>query len=67
MAAKRAFKVSLTATIVAAICCFTPVLVWLLTAIGLAGLVGWIDYVALPALGIFAALTLIYFFKMRAA
>jgi len=37
-------------TIVAAICCFTPVLVIGLGVAGLAAWVGWIDYVVVPAL-----------------
>ncbi|MAW86276.1 MAG: hypothetical protein CMJ42_07090 [Phyllobacteriaceae bacterium] len=44
-------------TVVAALCCFTPVLAILLGAVGLSALLGWIDYVLLPALMIFIALT----------
>ncbi len=35
---------------VAALCCFTPVLVLLLGAVGLAALTGYLDYVLLPVL-----------------
>ena len=35
---------------VAAVCCFTPALVILLGVVGLSGLVGYLDYVLLPAL-----------------
>jgi mercuric ion transport protein len=44
-------------TVVAAICCFTPVLVVLLGAVGLSALTGYIDVVLLPALAVFLALT----------
>lgn len=44
-------------TLVAALCCFTPVLVVLLGAVGLSAVIGVLDYVLLPALFIFAALT----------
>ena len=44
-------------TVVAALCCFTPVLAILLGAVGLSALLGWIDYVLLPALMIFIGLT----------
>lgn len=44
-------------TLVAALCCFTPVLVVLLGAVGLSAVLGWIDYVLLPALLFFVALT----------
>ena len=37
---------------VAALCCFTPLLVWVFAALGLAGLTALIDIVLLPLLGI---------------
>ncbi|GAW37440.1 membrane transport protein MerF [Roseovarius sp. A-2] len=45
-------------TVIAALCCFTPVLVVLLGAVGLSAWLGWIDYVLLPTLAFFIALTL---------
>lgn len=45
-------------SVVAALCCFTPVLVVLLGAVGLSALLGVLDLVLLPALGVFVALTL---------
>lgn len=36
--------------VVAALCCFTPILVVLLGAVGLAALTGYLDYVLLPVL-----------------
>lgn len=50
-------KVGIVGSIVAALCCFTPALVVLLGALGLSGLVGVLDYVLLPALVIFIAIT----------
>lgn len=44
-------------TVIAALCCFTPVLVVFLGAMGLSAVLGWIDYVLLPALAFFLALT----------
>lgn len=44
-------------TIVVALCCFTPILVILMGALGLAALTGYLDYVLLPALGVFIGLT----------
>ncbi len=49
---------SLVGTVVAALCCFTPVLVVLLGAVGLAAIVGYLDYVLLPALAFFVVLTI---------
>jgi len=45
-------------TILAALCCFTPLLVVLLGAVGLSAWVGHLDAVLLPALVIFIALTI---------
>jgi len=42
-----------------AICCFTPVLVILLGAVGLSSWLGWLDYVLLPSLTIFIVLTVV--------
>ncbi|PHR81254.1 MAG: hypothetical protein COA64_02875 [Henriciella sp.] len=47
----------LAGTVIAALCCFTPILVVLLGAVGLSAVLGWIDYVLLPALALFIALT----------
>jgi mercuric ion transport protein len=44
-------------SVIAAICCFTPVLVIGFGALGLSWAVGYLDYVLLPALGFFLALT----------
>ena len=51
-------KLGIIGTITAALCCFTPVLVVLFGAVGLAALVGYLDYVLFPALGIFILITL---------
>ena len=45
-------------TIIATLCCFTPVLVILLGAVGLSALTGYLDIVLLPALGFFVVLTI---------
>lgn len=61
-------KVGIVGTIVAALCCFTPLLVILLGAVGLSAMLGWLDYVLLPALGIFLAITAYALWKkMRTA
>lgn len=51
-------KTGIIGTVLAALCCFTPVLVILLGAVGLSALTGYLDYVLLPALGIFIVLTI---------
>ena len=44
-------------TVIAALCCFTPVLGVLLGAVGVSAALGWLDFVLLPALAVFAGLT----------
>ena len=55
---KPTLRVGVIGTVVAALCCFTPVLVILFGAVGLAALVGYLDYVLFPALAFFVALTI---------
>jgi mercuric ion transport protein len=42
--------------ILSALCCFTPILVVLLGAVGLSAFIGYLDYVLLPAVSIFIAI-----------
>ena len=51
--------------VVAALCCFTPVLVVLLGVVGLSALTGYLDYVLFPALGFFVALTIYALWRKR--
>jgi len=45
---EQRMKKGLIGTIVAALCCFTPVLVFLLGGLGLSAWLGWIDYLLFP-------------------
>jgi mercuric ion transport protein len=38
--------------------CVTPALVGLLAVLGVSGSMGWLDYILLPAMALFAGLTL---------
>ena len=58
MKTRSLLGVGLIGTIVAALCCFTPVLVVLFGIVGLSALTGYIDYVLLPALALFVLLTI---------
>ncbi|MFT6915750.1 MAG: mercuric ion transport protein [Motiliproteus sp.] len=51
-------KTGIIGSALAALCCFTPILVILLGAIGLSSVVGYLDVVLLPALALFVCLTL---------
>ena len=57
MSDRTLLRTGLIGTVVAALCCFTPVLVILLGVVGLSALVGWLDLVLLPALAIFVGIT----------
>ncbi len=54
---KTLLRTGLIGTAVAALCCFTPLLVMLVSAIGLSAVIGYLDYVLLPALVVFVAIT----------
>ncbi|ANG64214.1 hypothetical protein A8C75_18200 [Marinobacterium aestuarii] len=45
-------------TVLVMLCCVTPILVILFGLVGLSALTGYLDYVLLPALAVFIALTL---------
>lgn len=51
-------KAGIIGTIIAALCCFTPVLVLLLGVVGLSAWLGWLDYVLIPALLVFVGITI---------
>lgn len=55
---KKLLGAGIAGTVIAALCCFTPVLVTLFGVVGLSALVGYLDYVLLPALAFFLGLTI---------
>ena len=57
MADKKLLGAGIAGAVIAALCCFTPILVLLLGAVGLGALTGYLDYVLLPALAFFVGLT----------
>lgn len=62
---KRLLTVGIIGGALSALCCFTPVLVLLFSALGLAGLVGYLDYVLLPLLAIFLLLIVVALYRLR--
>lgn len=54
---KTLLTTGIIGTILLALCCFTPVLVVILTGVGLATAIGYLDLVLLPALAVFAGIT----------
>ena len=57
-------KTGVAGSVVAAVCCATPILVILFGALGLSVWVGWLDYVLIPALVVFIGIT-IYALRRR--
>jgi len=49
-------KTGFIGSVIAAICCFTPILVVLLGVVGLSELTGYLDIVLFPALAVFLGL-----------
>ncbi|MGB7287160.1 MAG: mercury resistance system transport protein MerF [Salaquimonas sp.] len=58
MTDKGILTTGIIGAVIAALCCFTPVLVILLGVVGLSAIVGYLDYVLLPALAFFVLLTI---------
>ena len=65
MTDEKLLKVGIIGTIGAALCCVTPILVILVTTVGLSAIVGWLDFVLFPALAIFIAITTYALWKKR--
>jgi len=67
MTDKDLLRFGIIGTVIAAICCFTPILVILLVTVGLSGVLGWVDFVLVPALLIFMGITAYALWKRRSA
>ena len=61
----RLLRVGVFGSIVAAICCFTPVLAGLLGVLGLASIVVYLDFVLLPVLALFLAITAVALWRRK--
>ena len=55
---RRLLATGIVGTVIAALCCFTPVLAVLFGLVGMSAVLGWADVVLLPALGFFIGLTI---------
>lgn len=62
---RNLLKVGVAGSVIAALCCFTPVLVLLLAALGLPALAGWLDLALLTALAAFTGITVYALWKGR--
>jgi mercuric ion transport protein len=64
-APNRLLHIGLVGSVVTAICCFTPALVFLLGALGVSAAIAWLDLVLLPMLAGFMVLTAYALFRRR--
>ena len=62
---RRLLTTGMIGTVIAALCCFTPVLVVLFGFVGLSAVLGWLDYVLFPALAFFIGLTIYAVWRHR--
>jgi mercuric ion transport protein len=53
---KRLMKIGVIGSVTLGICCFTPLLVISLGAIGAAAIIPWLDYVLMPGMLVFLCL-----------
>jgi mercuric ion transport protein len=60
-------KTGVTGSVIAAICCATPILGLALGALGLSAWLGWADYVLIPALVLFLAIAAHGFWRRQRA
>ena len=65
MTANKVLTIDVVGTIVTAICCFTPLLVIALGAVGLSAWVGGLDAILLPALLVFLLITVYALWKRQ--
>ena len=54
---KTLLRTGIVGSAIVALCCVTPILVVAVSAIGLAAVVGWLDFVLFPLLAFFLSLT----------
>ena len=66
MSGRRVFGIGIVGSLLAAICC-TPVLAIVLGALGLSAWLAWSDYVVIPALLVFLAMTVYGLSRWRRA
>ncbi|NNF80998.1 MAG: mercury resistance system transport protein MerF [Rhizobiales bacterium] len=61
----RLLKIGVVGSVITALCCFTPILVVMLGALGLSALVGALDIILFPALAIFVLITVYALWKRQ--
>lgn len=64
---RKLLRVGIAGSVITALCCFTPLLVGLLTVVGFSAAIGSLDLVLLPALVGFVAITIYAGLRRRRA
>lgn len=65
MSADRLLSIGIVGTVLAALCCFTPILVIIFGALGLSSWIGGLDAGLLPALLMFILITVYALWKRQ--
>jgi mercuric ion transport protein len=60
---KTLLRTGIAGSVIVALCCVTPILVVAVSALGLAAIVGWLDFVLFPLLAFFLGLTAFALFR----
>ena len=60
---RKLLNIGIAGSVIAALCCFTPVLVVLLGVVGLSAFTGTLDLILLPALALFPSITVYALWK----
>ena len=61
----RPMKIGAIRGVITAICCFTPILVYVLGLVGLSAALVWLDFVLLPLLAIFIVMLGVGIWQMK--
>lgn len=62
---KKLLRFGLTGAAISALCCFTPILVLIVTSVGLSVIVAYLDFVLFPALFIFLGISVYAYFRLK--
>lgn len=67
MTGRRLFGIGAAGSLLAALCCATPLLAIVLGALGFSAWLGWSDYIVMPALVLFVAIAVYGLMRSRQA
>jgi mercuric ion transport protein len=62
---KKIFYAAVAGTVLVALCCFTPILVITLAAVGMSAFTPYLDYVLLPSLVLLIVLTVVSYLRWK--